>query len=111
MAFMAYWNGAYSSGGGSNIQYCYKGKFGNLAVKDSVAWGEVTGKPTMPTNITATAATIVNVTSSAVTVNASLDSYKTPGEYNIYGTSNGDYAKMYVQSGIADTFNGTRVIT
>lgn len=77
----------------------------------SVAWSNVSGKPTMPTNITATAATIVSISGSTITVNASLDGYKTPGEYNIYGTSNGDYAKMYVQSGIADTFNGTRVIT
>lgn len=143
MAFIAYWNGAYSSSGSSNIQYCYKGKFGNLAVKDSlsksdiglgsvdntadanksvkyatsagsansVAWGNVSGKPTMPTNITATKAQIVTISGSTVTVNASLDSYKTPGEFNIYGTSSGDYAKMYVQSGIADSFNGTRVIT
>lgn len=78
---------------------------------NSVAWGNVSGKPTMPTNITATAATIVSISGSTIKVNASLDGYKTPGEYNIYGTSNGDYAKMYVQSGIADTFNGTRVIT
>ena len=75
------------------------------------SWGEVTSKPTMPTNITATKAQIVTISGSTVTVNASLDSYKTPGEFNIYGTSSGDYAKMYVQSGIADTFNGARVIT
>lgn len=78
---------------------------------NSVAWNNVSGKPTMPTNITATATTIVSISGSTIKVNASLDGYKTPGEYNIYGTSNGDYAKMYVQSGIADTFNGTRVIT
>ena len=65
----------------------------------------------MPTNITATKAQVVTISGSTVTVNASLDSYKTPGEYNIYGASNGDYAKMYVQSGIAYTFNGARVIT
>ena len=75
------------------------------------SWREVTGKPTMPTNITATKAQVVTISGSTVTVNASLDSYKTPGEYNIYGVSNGDYTKMYVQSGIVDTFNGARVIT
>lgn len=127
MSFIAYWNGAYNSSGNSNLQYCYKGKFGNLAVKDTAdwsqvaskpatatrwpSWGEVTGKPTMPTNITATKAQIVTISGSTVTVNASLDSYRTPGEFNIHGASSGDYAKMYVQSGIADTFNGTRVIT
>jgi len=127
MALIAYWNGAYS-GTSSNLQYCYKGKFGNLAVKDSlskgdvglgnvdntadanksvkyattagsansVAWGNVSGKPTIPTNITATKAQIVTISGSTVTVNASLDNYKTPGEFNIYGTSSGDYAKMYV---------------
>ena len=30
MAFMAYWNGAYS-GGSSNLAYCNKGAFGNMA--------------------------------------------------------------------------------
>ena len=38
MSFIAYWNGAYSSNGASNLQYCYKGKFGNLAVKDTADW-------------------------------------------------------------------------
>lgn len=75
------------------------------------SWGEVTGKPTMSTNITTTKAQIVTIYGSTVIVNANLNSYTTPGEYNIYGASNGDYAKMYVQSGIADTFNNTRVIT
>ena len=77
----------------------------------SVAWANVTGKPTMPSNIMATTAQIVTISGSTVTVNASLDAYKTPGEFNIFGTSNGDYAKMYVQSGIGDAFNGIRVIT
>lgn len=65
------------------------------------SWGEVTGKPTMPTNITATKAQVVTISGSTVTVNASLDSYKTPGEYNIYGASNGDYAKRYGKLTIA----------
>ena len=65
----------------------------------------------MPSNIMATTAQIVTISGSTVTVNASLDAYKTPGEFNIFGTSNGDYAKMYVQSGIGDAFNGIRVIT
>lgn len=120
MNTIAYWNGAYSTSGASNLTYCNKGEFGTIVTKNqgdyaaashTHAWSSITGKPTMPTNITATAATIVSISGSTITVNASLDGYKTPGEYNIYGTSNGDYAKMYVQSGIADTFNGTRVIT
>ena len=89
----------------SNISVNYANSAG------SVAWANVTGKPTMPSNIMATTAQIVTISGSTVTVNASLDAYKTPGEFNIFGTSNGDYAKMYVQSGIGDAFNGTRVIT
>lgn len=30
MSFMAYWNGAYSSGGSSNLAYCNKGAFGTV---------------------------------------------------------------------------------
>lgn len=45
MSFIAYWNGAYNSSGNSNLQYCYKGKFGNLAVKDTADWSQITNKP------------------------------------------------------------------
>ena len=49
MSFIAYWNGAYNSSGNSNLQYCYKGKFGNLAVKDTADWSQVANKPTTAT--------------------------------------------------------------
>lgn len=49
MSFIAYWNGAYSSNGSSNLQYCYKGKFGNLAVKDTADWSQVASKPATAT--------------------------------------------------------------
>lgn len=45
MSFIAYWNGAYNPSGNSNLQYCYKGKFGNLAVKDTADWSQITNKP------------------------------------------------------------------
>ena len=31
MSFIAYWNGAYNSSGGSNLAYCNKGAFGDMA--------------------------------------------------------------------------------
>lgn len=34
MSFMAYWNGAYG-GTSSNLQYCYRGKFGTIVTKNS----------------------------------------------------------------------------
>lgn len=49
MSFIAYWNGAYNSSGNSNLQYCYKGKFGNLAVKDTADWSQVANKPATAT--------------------------------------------------------------
>lgn len=49
MSFIAYWNGAYNSSGNSNLQYCYKGKFGNLAVKDTADWSQVASKPATAT--------------------------------------------------------------
>lgn len=33
MAFMAWWNGAYNSSGGSSLAYCNKGEFGTAATK------------------------------------------------------------------------------
>jgi hypothetical protein len=33
MSFIAYWNGAHTSAGNSNLTYCVKGAFGDAAVK------------------------------------------------------------------------------
>ena len=35
MAFIAYWNGAHSSSGSSNLQYCDRGRFGTIVTKSS----------------------------------------------------------------------------
>ena len=45
MSFIAYWNGAYS-GTSSNLAYCKKGAFGSFAIKNSLAFSELTSKPT-----------------------------------------------------------------
>jgi len=46
MSFIAYWNGAYSSVGASNLKYCAKGAFGSFAAKNSLAFSELASKPT-----------------------------------------------------------------
>lgn len=45
MSFIAYWNGAYS-GTSSHLAYCNKGAFGSFAIKNSLAFSELTSKPT-----------------------------------------------------------------
>ena len=45
MSFIAYWNGAYC-GTSSNLAYCNKGAFGSFAIKNSLAFSELTSKPT-----------------------------------------------------------------
>ena len=45
MSFIAYWNGA-NSGTSSNLAYCNKGAFGSFAIKNSLAFSELTSKPT-----------------------------------------------------------------
>lgn len=45
MSFIAYWNGAYS-GTSSNLAYCKMGAFGSFAIKNSLAFSELTSKPT-----------------------------------------------------------------
>lgn len=45
MALIAFWNGAFS-GTASNLAYCAKGAFGTFAVKNSLAFSELTNKPT-----------------------------------------------------------------
>ncbi len=46
MNTIAYWNGAYNSAGSSNLAYCSKGAFGTFAAKSSLAFSELTSKPT-----------------------------------------------------------------
>ena len=46
MNTIACWNGAYNSGGTSNLTYCIKGAFGSFATKSSLAFSELTDKPT-----------------------------------------------------------------
>ncbi len=45
---LAYWNGAYggTNNTSSNLAYCVKGAFGSFAVKSSLAFSELTSKPT-----------------------------------------------------------------
>ncbi len=45
MSFIAHWNGAFS-GTISNLAYCNKGAFGSFAIKNSLAFSELTSKPT-----------------------------------------------------------------
>lgn len=45
MSFIAYWNGAHT-GTYSNLAYCNKGAFGSFAIKNSLAFSELTSKPT-----------------------------------------------------------------
>lgn len=43
MSFMAFWNGAYSSNGASNLQYCDRGRFGTIVTKSSGDYLSVSG--------------------------------------------------------------------
>jgi len=45
MSFIAHWNGAHT-GTYSNLAYCNKGAFGSFAIKNSLAFSELTSKPT-----------------------------------------------------------------
>lgn len=45
MSFIAHWNGAFG-GTSSNLAYCNKGAFGSFAIKNSLAFSELTSKPT-----------------------------------------------------------------
>ena len=61
MNFLSYWNGSYSSKGASNLNYCANGviigsnNIGSQSVNyansaGAVAWSNVSGKPTIPSN-------------------------------------------------------------
>lgn len=116
MTFIAYWNGAYNSDGNSNLQYCNKGKFGALAVKDTAdwslitnkpstatrwpSWGEVTGKPSSFTPSSHThddryytqsqinSQLAARAVNITLAINADLNKVNTPGFYNRGGGNN-----------------------
>ncbi len=54
MAFMAYWNGAYS-GSSSNLAYCNKGAFGSAATKDTNYFATASHSHTTTYNVTVAA--------------------------------------------------------
>lgn len=43
MAFMAFWNGAHSSNGASNLQYCDRGRFGTIVTKSTADFAPASG--------------------------------------------------------------------
>jgi hypothetical protein len=82
MSFIAHWNGAYS-GTSSNLAYCSKGAFGSFAIKNSLAFSELTSKPTTLNGYGITDAytktqidtTVSTLNSSISTVNSKLANY------------------------------------
>jgi hypothetical protein len=67
-SFMTYWNGAYNSGGSSNLAYCNKGAFGDMATKTarnyvSVSEAQtISGAKTFSTYVTASGYKVSNAT-------------------------------------------------
>ena len=43
MAFMAFWNGAFSGSGSSNLQYCDRGRFGTIVTKSTADFAPASG--------------------------------------------------------------------
>lgn len=41
-SYLAYWNGAYNSGGSSNLAYCNKGAFGTMATANTTSYSSAT---------------------------------------------------------------------
>lgn len=81
MAFMAYWNGAYS-GTASNLAYCSKGAFGTIVTKSTSdyaaaghthTWDSVTGKPSTFTPSSHTHGVIKNLSVSGTTITYTKD--------------------------------------
>ena len=102
MAFMAYWNGAYS-GTSSNLAYCNKGAFGTIVTKNigdyAVAghthtWDSVTGKPSTFTPSSHTHGVIKSLSVNGTTITCTKDdgttsTIKTQDTNTTYGTFKG----------------------
>ena len=51
MSFLAYWNGAHTNGGSSNLQYCDRGRFGTMAVANAANYLARSGGSMTNTNL------------------------------------------------------------
>lgn len=51
MSFLAYWNGAHTNGGSSNLQYCDRGRFGTMAVANAADYLARSGGSMTNTNL------------------------------------------------------------
>lgn len=81
MAFMAYWNGAYS-GTSSNLTYCNRGAFGTIVTKNTSdyavaghthTWDSVTGKPSTFTPSSHTHGVIKSLSVNGTTITCTKD--------------------------------------
>lgn len=102
MAFMAYWNGAYS-GTSSNLAYCNRGAFGTIVTKSTSdyavaghthTWDSVTGKPSTFTPSSHTHGVIKSLSVSGTTITYTKDdnttgTIKTQDTNTTYGTFKG----------------------
>ena len=68
MAFMAFWNGAFSGSGSSNLQYCDRGRFGTIVTKNSGDYAAV-GHTHTKSQITDFPASLKNPTALTIQTN------------------------------------------
>lgn len=90
MRFLSFWNGAYTAGGGSNLMYCKKGTFGDMATKNSADYLPVVRKTY---TVTPTAA---NTVYTLATVPADAGEYYAKLLVHITSTTNTDVNQISV---------------
>lgn len=86
MAFMAYWNGAYS-GTASNLSYCSQGAFGSAATKSTSDFAAASHNHTksqitdFPTSLPANGGTANYLNANIIAEKTNLNNISTPGFY------------------------------
>lgn len=117
MSFIAYWNGAYSSGGASNLAYCDRGRFGTIITKNvgdyaaashthsylPLSGGTLTGKLTLSYSTSADMTTtssnpqIVFAESGTQPVQlmyTDYDNYRSPAGLKVLGSQGGEWFEV-----------------
>lgn len=113
MAFMAFWNGAFSDSGSSNLQYCDRGRFGTIVTKNSgdyAAAGHTHDMSTLTGNIINTEPATNN--HKIVLGKSGLDKcefYEYGGIWNFYKMNSGEpnLVASIQSDGIHATLKGT----
>ena len=99
---IAYWDGRYqTTNNASNLEYCKKGKFGNLAIKDSLSYSDVSAAPAAGSTSITTLGTITTGTWNGSVIASNYITHQTINQDGITGATINRYGECSIAAATA----------